>query len=109
MVFPYKMTLVGLQLCEKDYAASASLTHIVLWIQLEELPVLCGLKSIFLQLVFAEGALFKVFLDLGCHNLCKQTLCCDWGQGSSLRAIRYIRFEFKSLQVRHHKFWNHGP
>lgn len=63
---------------QEHHTVARPLTHIVLWIQLEEFPFLRGLESILLQLVFAEIALFKVFLDLRGNNFSKQTLCCEW-------------------------------
>lgn len=81
--------------------------HIVLWIQLEELPLLRDLISIFLQLVFAEGAFFKVPFDLRGHSVGEKTLRRDWRQRSSRGAIGHVWFEFEALQVWHHKLRDH--
>ena len=93
---------------EIHYIENVSLTHIVLGIELEELSLLRGFKSIFLQLVFGESAFFKVFPDLRSDNLCEHTLSGYWRLRSSRGAIGHIWFQFESLQVRHHELRDHG-
>lgn len=84
------------------------LTDIVLWIKLEEFPLLGGFKAIFLQLISAECSFIKVFCNVRSYNVREQTLCCDCRRASSLTLVGNVRFQFETFQVRNHQLRDHG-
>lgn len=84
------------------------LADIVLWIKLEEFPLLGGFKAIFLQLISVECAFFKVFCNVRSCDIREQTLSCKGRSTSSLTPVGNVRFQFETFQVRNQQLRDHG-
>lgn len=101
--------LLHLQFCWSAWYWSRNhLADIVLWIKLEEFPLLGGFKAIFLQLISAERSFFKVFCNLRSYDVREQTLSCNRRGTSSLAPVGNVRFQFETFQVRNHQLRDHG-
>lgn len=84
------------------------LADIVLWIKLEEFPLLGGFKAIFLQLISAECSFLKVFRNVRSYDIREQTLSCNCRRTSSVTPVGNVWFQFETFQVRNQQLRDHG-